>query len=42
MPRRTRVGGFLRSAPEDVYDSPQAPDRHRAAFVDACVARAGG
>jgi hypothetical protein len=31
---------FLRAAAEAVFDRPQAPDRHRAAFFVACVSRA--
>ena len=31
---------FLRSAVADVYDRPQAPDRHRERFFAACVSRA--
>ncbi len=33
---------FLRSAAEDVYDRPKAPDRHRAAFFAACISRSAG
>ncbi len=32
---------FLRTAAEDVFDRPQAPDSHRTAFFAACVSRAG-
>ena len=31
---------FLRAAAMDVFDRPQQPDRHRAAFFAACVTRA--
>jgi hypothetical protein len=31
---------FLRAAATDVFDRPQSPDRHRAAFFAACVTRA--
>jgi len=30
---------FLRAAAETVFDRPQPPDRHRAAFFAACVSR---
>ena len=31
---------FLRAAVQAVFDRPQPPDRHRAAFFSACVTRA--
>ncbi len=32
---------FLAGAAQSVYDQPQAPERHRRAFLRACLARLG-